>query len=140
MARFATLLLASAITPILDVGLYNLNRNVTLPATGISNGDYVPVATVQRNGRIVASKMSIGATLGASAVVTLALYRAGVARPEPDGFDDRWRCQHRQQRGDCQRERTCGRRNRDCGQWRQHHGCGGRGHRRSLSALSGGGT
>jgi hypothetical protein len=77
MARYSALLLASTVTPILDTGIYNVNRNVTLPATGISNGDYVPVMTVQRAGRIVASKMNVGATLGAGAVVTLALYRAG---------------------------------------------------------------
>src|SRR5689334_17905819 len=78
MARYAALLLASTITPILDVGMYNLNTKVTLPASGISNGDYVPVVTVQRNGRIVGAKMNVSATLGAGAVVTLAVYRAGV--------------------------------------------------------------
>lgn len=78
MARYAALLLASTITPILDISLYNLNRLVTIPAAGISNGDYVPVATVQRNGRILGAKMNISATLGAGAIVQLALYRTGV--------------------------------------------------------------
>lgn len=78
MARYAALLLASTLTPILDVGMYDLNRLVTLPATGISNGDYVPVATVQRAGRVVGAKMNVAGTLGAGAIVQLALYRVGV--------------------------------------------------------------
>lgn len=77
MARFAALLLASTITPILDTGHYNLPRIITLPAAGVNNADYVPVATIQRNGRILGAKMNVLATLGAGATVTLALYRAG---------------------------------------------------------------
>jgi hypothetical protein len=77
MARVATFLLASNLTPILDTGVYNVNRSTVLPATGVNNGDYVPLFTIQRAGRIIGSKMNVTATLGAGAIVTLALYRAG---------------------------------------------------------------
>jgi hypothetical protein len=99
MARYAALLLASTITPILDTGMYNLNRSVVLPAAGISNGDYVPVATVQRNGRIVGSKMNISATLGAGCdryVGALPRRRAGA---EPDRCVNRGRGEYRHWRG-----------------------------------------
>ena len=78
MARIATLLLASTVTPLLDVGLYNLNRTVNVPAAGIANTDHVPLLTIGRNGRIVGAFMNVAATLGAGATVTLALYRNNV--------------------------------------------------------------
>jgi hypothetical protein len=77
MARVATFLLASTLTPCIDVGMYNLNRTIALPIAAANNGDYLPIATVQRNGRIVSSKLDVSATLGAGCIVQLALYRAG---------------------------------------------------------------
>lgn len=77
MARIATLLLATALTPVLDTGLYNVSLAPVLPAAGIANGDYVPVFTITRNGRIVGADLTQKATLGAGATVKLSLYRGG---------------------------------------------------------------
>jgi hypothetical protein len=79
MARVATFLLASALTPILDVGLYNVRRDAAFVNGSAANGDYVPLFTVQRNGRIVDADIAQSATLGAGATVKLALYRGGAA-------------------------------------------------------------
>jgi hypothetical protein len=78
MARVATYLLSSLITPILDTGMYNLNRTVAIANAAANNGDYIAVATVQRAGRIVGCKQDVSATLGAGCVVQAAVYRAGV--------------------------------------------------------------
>lgn len=78
MARIATLLLASVLTPMIDVGSYNVKRAAALTNGIAANGDYIPLFTLQRDGRIIGSKLAVSATLGAGAVVTLALYRAGV--------------------------------------------------------------
>jgi hypothetical protein len=80
MARVSTYLLASTLQPILDVGLYNLNRAAAFPASGgPSNGDYVPLMTIPRAGRIVDADIAQSATLGASCTVKLALYRSGAS-------------------------------------------------------------
>lgn len=78
MARIASLLLASALTPMLDVGLYNVRRDAALTNGIANNGDYIPLFTVQRNGRLTGAGLSVSATLGAGATIKLALYRAGV--------------------------------------------------------------
>jgi hypothetical protein len=50
MARVATYLLASTVTPILDTGVYNVRRDVAMPNAGANNGDTVPIITVPRAG------------------------------------------------------------------------------------------
>lgn len=79
MAEVTTHLLASPITPVLDVGLYNVNRTVDLAADVANNGDYIPLFTVQRDGRIVGCQLAVDATLGAGCTVKAALYRAGAS-------------------------------------------------------------
>ena len=78
MARIATLLLASTLTPVLDIGVYNVQREVVFPATVIANTDHVPLFTIQRDGRLTAADINTSATLGAGATVQLALYRNNV--------------------------------------------------------------
>lgn len=77
MARISSLLLASTLTPMLDTGVYNLSRSVTIANALAASGDYIPLATINRAGRIVGAKQNVKATLGAGCVVQLALYRAG---------------------------------------------------------------
>lgn len=78
MARVTTYLLASNVTPMLDTGIYNLNRTIAVANAAAANGDYVPIATINRAGRIIGVKQEVMATLGAGCVVQTALYRAGV--------------------------------------------------------------
>jgi hypothetical protein len=78
MARVATFLLAATITPLLDVGLYNVRRDAAFPAAGgPANGDYCPLFAVARAGRIIDADIAQSATLGAGCTVKLSLYRAG---------------------------------------------------------------
>jgi hypothetical protein len=77
MARVATYLLASTVTPILDTGVYNVRRDVAMPNAGANNGDTVPIITVPRGGRIIDADIAQSATLGAGCTVKLSLYRAG---------------------------------------------------------------
>lgn len=79
MARIATLLLASAITPVLDVGTYNVNREVNLAADVANNGDTIALLTIQRNGRITGADLRVDDTLGVGTTVKAALYRNNVA-------------------------------------------------------------
>lgn len=77
MARVATYLLSSLLTPMLDTGVYNLSRTVAIANAVAAQNDYMPIATINRAGKIVGAKANISGTLGAGCVVTLALYRAG---------------------------------------------------------------
>ena len=80
MARVTTFLLASTLTPILDTGVYNVRRDSAFPAAGgPASGDYCPLFTVPRNGRIIDADIAQSATLGAGCTVKLALYRAGAS-------------------------------------------------------------
>lgn len=79
MAEVTTHLLASPITPVLDVGLYNVNRSISIGATDADNGDYMPVLTVQRAGRIVGAQLAVDDTLGAGCTLKLAQYRDGAS-------------------------------------------------------------
>lgn len=79
MARLSSLSLASNLTPILDTGTYNLAMKVTNPITGSGSaiGDYVTLATVQRAGRTIKTKLDVSGTLGAAATIQLVVTRAG---------------------------------------------------------------
>lgn len=77
MARIATYLLASAITPVLDVGLYNVERAATLAAASANSGDTIAMLTVQRAGRIAGCGLRVDGTLGVGTTITAALYRGG---------------------------------------------------------------
>jgi hypothetical protein len=78
MARVTTFLAASNLTPALDTGVYNVRKDVAMPATGgPANGDYCPLFAIQRAGRIIDADIAQSATLGAGCTVKLSLYRAG---------------------------------------------------------------
>lgn len=79
MARVATYLLASTVTPTLDTGVYNVRRDVAMPNAGANNADTVPIITIPRAGRIIDADLAVSASLGAGCTVKLSLYRAGAA-------------------------------------------------------------
>lgn len=83
MAILTTYLLASTVTPQLDVGAYintqkrNLNNLAANGSAYPQNGDNVQVLTIQRNARLLNSHVVAKATLGAGATVKLQRNRAG---------------------------------------------------------------
>ena len=76
MARIVALLLASTVTPMVDVSVYNLNVRPALTAGIANNGDQIEVATILRDGRMTAADLRAVASLGAGATVQLQRYRA----------------------------------------------------------------
>jgi hypothetical protein len=78
MAVITSLLLASTLTRQHEVGLYNLNRTVDVPATGIANGDNVQLLTIGQGARLVGAHVKTSATLGAGATLQLQRNRGGV--------------------------------------------------------------
>lgn len=77
MAIITTHLLASVLTPLVEVAAHILRRSVTFAATGIANGDNVQLLTIGRNCRLFNSFLVTSATLGAGATLQLQRNRGG---------------------------------------------------------------
>lgn len=78
MADVKTYLLASTVTPMLDVGTYMLTLKPAIANAAAANGDSIQLATIQRNCRMGSAHLRALATLGAAATVKLQRNRGGV--------------------------------------------------------------
>jgi hypothetical protein len=77
MATVSKHLLASTLTPIVDVSTYHLTRKVALASGDASNGDNIQLATILRGGRLFTSHLRTSGTLGAGATLKLQRNRGG---------------------------------------------------------------
>lgn len=78
MADVKTYLLASTLTPMIDVGAYMVTQKLTIASGAANNADSIQLLTIQRAARLGSSHLRTLATLGASATVKLQRNRAGV--------------------------------------------------------------
>lgn len=78
MATIATLLVAATLTPMVDVGSYNLHASFPVSSGLAGNGDSIQCFTVLRNARLFSAGIKTKASLGAGATVKLQRNRGGV--------------------------------------------------------------
>ena len=78
MATITSLLLASTLTPLVEVALYDLKRSFAFTNGLAAQNDYIQLFNIIRNGRLLNSHLRTSGTLGASAVLTLYRNRGGV--------------------------------------------------------------
>lgn len=70
MAKIISTLLASTLVPVVDVGLYTISVQVTIPA-GVVNGDSIQVAAIPANLRLIDAHLGQPASIGAAATAKL---------------------------------------------------------------------